>query len=104
MMDDVLDYRIDNDTIDKQVLDDWRSGTPTLPLLLAIKNRPDLTEEFEQSFGQTDCPKHLFSVLSSQITQIEALIQQQLKEAPLCLETPPEHLIQGCQWLASRLY
>lgn len=46
LIDDVLDYRADSETIGKNVGDDLAEGKPTLPIIHALKNAPP--EQAEQ--------------------------------------------------------
>lgn len=55
LIDDVLDYRADSDTIGKNVGDDLAEGKPTLPIIFALsKGNPEQTAHLSEVIKQGD--------------------------------------------------
>lgn len=104
MIDDYLDYYTENDNLDKNTLDDWHNGTPTLPLILALQHYPDIRTEVKQTFGQHNCPEKVLDFIKVTQPLSENMIQQQINTALEALSHPSEQLKQLCQWLKHRTH
>ena len=104
MVDDLLDYDVHNTKLNKNVLDDWHNGTPTLPLLLAYQNNPSLTSSIDATFGQQECPEDVLNAILDTRPMVTNLIQQQLNEGLSALDQPPETIIELCHWMTERTH
>jgi octaprenyl-diphosphate synthase len=68
--DDMLDYSLDNDELDKNIGDDLAEGKLTLPLIYLLKNGTDEDVKIIESAIQSQSTKHL------------AAIQKRINETP----------------------
>ena len=104
MIDDWLDYDVHNTKLNKNTLDDWNNGTPTLPLLLAYQQNPSLTSTIDATFGRHACPEAVLAAILDTRPMVMSLIQKQIDEGLSALDQPSDAIIDLCQWMTQRTH
>ena len=114
LIDDVLDYRADSDTIGKNVGDDLAEGKPTLPIIFALSQAtPEQTAHLSQVIRQGDRDQ-LDSVLdiiksTGAVEFTERVAHQEVEQAKLRLAALDDTdyktaMLALADFSASRLY
>ena len=114
LIDDVLDYRADSDTMGKNVGDDLAEGKPTLPIIHAIKNASaDQAKQLSDIItnGDRDNLEQVLSIIKEThaLEYTEKAAQQEADKAKKSLQSLPDSeyktaLISLAEFSVSRLY
>ncbi len=114
LIDDVLDYRADSETMGKNVGDDLAEGKPTLPIIHALKNASadqakQLAEIIEN--GDRDSLEFVMSVIqqTKALEYTESIALQEVEKAKQALQWLPDGdykaaLSSLAEFSVSRLY
>jgi octaprenyl-diphosphate synthase len=95
LIDDVLDYRADSDTMGKNVGDDLAEGKPTLPIIFALKHAdPEQAQMLKQviEHGDRDQLEQVVEVIQSTkaIDYTQQVALQEVELAKQHLECLPD--------------
>lgn len=98
MIDDLLDYSADGETLGKNVGDDLNEGKPTLPLLHAMRNgTPEQAKMIREAIEQGN-GRHLLepvletmAICGSWNGRVSALKKKRTKPSPLFRSFPTAH-------------
>ena len=114
LIDDVLDYRADSDTMGKNVGDDLAEGKPTLPIIFALKHAdPEQAQMLKQviEHGDRDQLEQVVEVIQSTkaIDYTQQVALQEVELAKQHLECLPDSdykmaLLSLADFSVSRLY